>query len=133
MLNVPAVGLVALQHVLGEGHVGAAVDGDAVVVVQRDQLAQLQVTSQGGRFGGHTLLIAAVAHDHVGVVIHHGGVGLVELGPQVGFSDGQTHGVGDAGTQGAGGHFNTRSFEGFGVTGSLGAPLAELLDVLNGH
>ena len=132
VLHVPAVGLVALQHVLGEGHIGASINGDAVVVVEGNQLAQLQVTGQGGSFGGHTLLIAAVAHDHVGVVIHHGGVGLVELGRQVGFSDGQAHSVGDAGTQGAGGHFNTRGLEGFGVTGSLGAPLAELLDVLNG-
>ena len=36
VLHVPAVGLIALQHVLGKGHIGAAIDGDAVVVVQRD-------------------------------------------------------------------------------------------------
>ena len=133
VLHVPAVGLVTLQHVLGEGHIGASINGDAVVVVEGNQLAQLQVTGQGGCFGGNTLLIAAVAHDHVGVVIHHGGVGLVELGRQVGFSDGQAHSVRDAGTQGTCGHFNARGLEGFGVTWSLGAPLAELLDVLNGH
>ena len=46
VLHVPAVGLIALQYVLGEGHIGAAIDGDAVVVVQGDQLAQLQVTGQ---------------------------------------------------------------------------------------
>ena len=60
-------------------------------------------------------------------------VGLVELGRQVGFSDGQTHSVGDTGTQRSRGHFNARSFEGFGVTRGLGAPLAELLDVVDRH
>ena len=51
MLNMPAAGLVALGDVLGEGDVGAPVDGDVVVVVQGDQLAQLQVTGQGGCLG----------------------------------------------------------------------------------
>ena len=55
----------------------------------------------------------------------------VTTGPQVGFSDGQTHGVGDTGTQGARGHFNTGGLEGFGVTRSLGTPLTELLDVVD--
>ena len=34
VLYMPAVGLVALQHILGERHVGAAVDRDVVVVVE---------------------------------------------------------------------------------------------------
>ena len=131
--GVPAVGLVALQHILRERHVGVAVDGDVVVVVEGNQFAQAQVASQRGGLAAHALLVAAVAHDHVGVVINDRAVGLVELGGQVGFSHGQTHGIGDALTQGAGGDFHARGLEGFGVTGSLGAPLAELLDVLDGH
>ena len=40
VLHVPAVGLVALEHVLGERHRCVTVDGDVVVVVKGDQLAQ---------------------------------------------------------------------------------------------
>ena len=38
----PAVGLEALAHVLAERELGLAVDGDAVVVVDPDQLAELE-------------------------------------------------------------------------------------------
>ena len=119
VLHVPAVGLIAFEDVFGEGNVGPPVDGDVVVVVQGDQLAQLEVTGQGGGFGGHTLLVAAVTHDHVGVVINEGRTRLVELGGQVGFGDRQADGVGDTGPQGARGHFNTGSFEGLRMTRGL--------------
>ncbi len=46
MDGVPAVGLVALEHIFGEGNVGVSVDGDVVVVVQGNQLAQAQVPGQ---------------------------------------------------------------------------------------
>jgi len=97
---------------------------NVVVVVEGDQLAQAEVAGQGGGFTAHALLVAAVAHDHVGGVINELAIGLVELGRQMRFGHGQTHGVGNALTQGAGGHFNTSGFEGLGVTGGLGAPLA---------
>lgn len=44
--DVPAVGLVSLLDVLGEGLVGVTVDGDVVVIVDGNQVAELQVTSQ---------------------------------------------------------------------------------------
>ena len=47
--DVPAVGLEASADVLGEGDVGAAVDGDAVAVVEADQLARRQSLTQGLR------------------------------------------------------------------------------------
>ena len=50
VLHVPAVGLVALQHIFGEGNIGVSVNGDVVVVVEGDQLAQAEVTGQGGSF-----------------------------------------------------------------------------------
>ena len=43
--DVPPVGLEPLGHVLGEGDVGVPLDGDVVVVVEVDELAQ----SQGAR------------------------------------------------------------------------------------
>ena len=47
------------------------------------------------------------------------GVGLVELGRHVGLSDGQTNGVGDAGSQGARGHLDAGGLKRFRVSGSL--------------
>ena len=131
--HVPAIGLVALQHVLGERHRRVAIDGDVVVVVEGDQLAQAQVAGQGGRLTGDALLMAAVTHDHVGVVIDQGVAGLVEVGRQVRLGDRQAHGVGDALAQGASGDLNAGGFEGFGVAWGLGAPLAELLEILHRH
>jgi hypothetical protein len=41
--NLPAVGAVARRHILGEGELRGTLDGDAVVVVENDQLAQAEV------------------------------------------------------------------------------------------
>ena len=71
------------------------------------------MTGQGRGFRGHTLLVAAIAHHHIGVVVDQGGAGLAELGGQVRFGDRQTHSVGDTSAQGAGGDFNSWGFEGF--------------------
>ena len=43
VLHVPAERLVARAHILGERDVGVAVDGDLVVIVQRNELAQALV------------------------------------------------------------------------------------------
>ncbi len=45
-LHVPTVGLEATLHILGEGQIGAAFDGNVVVVVEVDQLTQAQVPGQ---------------------------------------------------------------------------------------
>ena len=48
-LDVPAVGLEALADVFAEGEVGVAVNGDGVVVVEIDELAQLEEAQRGRR------------------------------------------------------------------------------------
>lgn len=50
--HLPVVRLEPLGNVLGEGDVGGAIDGDVVVVVDHDQLAELEVTA---RFDDSTL------------------------------------------------------------------------------
>ena len=50
-LDVPAVRLVALEHVLAERDGGVVLDGDVVVVVEQDQVAELLVAGQRGRLG----------------------------------------------------------------------------------
>ncbi len=68
-LDVPAVGLVALEHVLGEGRRGVALDGDVVVVVEEDEVAELLVAGERGRLGGDALLEVAVGDDRPDHVI----------------------------------------------------------------
>jgi hypothetical protein len=50
----------------------------------------------------------AVAQEGVGVVIDDGVAGLVELGGQCLFGDGETDGIGDALAERAGGGFDAR-------------------------
>ena len=74
-LHVPAVGLVALGDVLGEGDVGVVLDGDLVRVVDHDEVAELLVAGERGGLAGHALLQVAVAGDHVDEVVERARAG----------------------------------------------------------
>ena len=80
MLGVPAVGLVALRHILGERDGRIILDGNAVVVPDDDEVAQLLRARQRRRLGGHALLHTAVAANGVDVVVEGafalGGTGI---------------------------------------------------------
>ena len=116
-LGVPAVGLETLHDVLGEGTLGVTVNGDVVVIVDGNQVAQLQVTSHASGLAGNTLHGAAITEEHVGVVVEELIAGLVEDTGGVSLSDGQTNGVGETLTKGASGDLNTRGVVSLGVTG----------------
>ncbi len=72
-LYVPAVGLEALRHVFRERQRCGAIDGDLVVVIQRDKLAEFQMPGQRGRLGRDALHQTAVAREHERVVVHQVG------------------------------------------------------------
>ena len=55
-LDVPAVGLVARYDVLVEGDVRIVLDGDAVVIPEDDEVAQLLGARQRGSLGGNAFL-----------------------------------------------------------------------------
>lgn len=44
--DMPAVGFVSLDNILGEGAVGVAINGNVVIIVNADQVAELKMTSQ---------------------------------------------------------------------------------------
>ncbi len=127
-LDVPAVGLEALAHVLGEGEVGGAVDGDVVVVVEEDQLAELLVAGEGGGLAADALHHAAVAGQHVGVVVDDV---VAEGGGEEALGDGHADGVGDALAERAGRRLDARRVPVLGVTRRAAAPLAEGLEVVD--
>ena len=76
---------------------------------------------------------AAVAAEGVGAVVHHRVLRGVELDGQQAFGQGHAHSRGNALAQRAGGHFHTGGQATLGMARRLRAPLAEILDFLNGE
>src|SRR5881398_3435396 len=77
--HVPAVGLEASRRGVGEPAGDLAVDGDAVVVVEDDELAQAPRAGERARLVRHALHEAPVAAEHVRVVIDDIEAGTIEL------------------------------------------------------
>lgn len=59
--GVPAVGLIALENIFGEGDIGVAVDGDMVVIPDGNQVTELEMASEGAGLARHSLLETTVA------------------------------------------------------------------------
>mmetsp|Transcript_21711 Transcript_21711/g.51621 ORF Transcript_21711/g.51621 Transcript_21711/m.51621 type:complete len:526 (+) Transcript_21711:683-2260(+) len=131
--HLPAVSLEALPHILSEGEVRMPVNGDAVVVVEGDQLAQAQVAGIGAGLMGDALLHAAVTGNCVGVVINQRHVRFVVHCRKVRLGSSQAHCVRDAHAQRSRGHLDAVRLEVLRVAWGLGAPLAELLQVVQAH
>ena len=77
-----------------------AVDGDAVVVEQHDQLVQLQMAGERDRLLADAFHQVAVGGEHIGAVIDDV---VAELGGEVRFGDRHADGVGEALAERAGG------------------------------
>lgn len=92
-------------------------NGNVVVVVDGNQVAELQVTSHGGSLGGDTLHGTAITEEGVGVVVEQFIAGLVEDTTGVGLGNGQTNGVGETLTQRASSDLDTGGVVGLGVSG----------------
>ena len=131
--DMPAVGFKTLGGVVGEPTFYFTVDGNAIVVVERNQLAQTQSARQGASFVGDTFHQAAIAHKGVSVVIDDIVVIAVELVGQNLLGQCHTHGVGDALTQRAGGGLNARRVAVLRVARSLGVHLTEVFQLFDGQ
>jgi hypothetical protein len=131
-LHVPAVGLVPLRGVLGQGDRRVVLDRDLVVVVDDGEVAQLLVPGQGGRLGGDALLDVAVGGDDVDLVVERAlarrGV-RVEQPPLAPRGHGHADGGGQPLAQRAGGDLDTRGVAVLGVAGGPRPPGAQRLQV----
>mmetsp|Transcript_61966 Transcript_61966/g.98130 ORF Transcript_61966/g.98130 Transcript_61966/m.98130 type:complete len:523 (-) Transcript_61966:186-1754(-) len=130
--DLPSIALKALADILSEGEIGVSIDGDAVVIVESNQLSQTQVASICASFVRNSLLHASITCNGVGVVVDQLHARFVVNCCKVGFSGRQANRVGDTHAKGSGGHFNALGLEVLWVAGSLGTPLSELLDVIDG-
>ena len=128
--DMPAVGPEAGRGVVGEGQVGAAVDGDLVVVVDHHQPTQAQMSRQRGGLVADTLGQVAVAGDHEDAVVAD--IGAVAAS-HLALRDGHAHRVGDALTERAGGHLHPRRAADLGMAGRGRPPLPEVPQILEGQ
>ena len=135
VLDVPAVSLVTSLDVLGEGDGGVALDGDPVVVVEQDEVAQFLGPSQGRRLGSDALLHAAITGNGVDVVVEGAGSGSgvrVEEATLTASCHRHADGVGNASTERAGGGLDEfrqavlRVARGQGPPGAQGFQIGQL-------
>src|SRR6185437_10610553 len=68
-LNVPVVGLEAQRDIFGVAEFGRPVEGDEVVIIEDDQLAEVQRSGQRCRLVGDAFHQVAVSAKDIGVVV----------------------------------------------------------------
>ena len=103
-------------------------NGDVVVVVDHDEVAELQVAGHGRSLGGDTLHSAAVTEEGVCVVVEQLVARLVEDGGRVPLSNGKTDSVGETLAERTSGDLDTGGVVGLRVTRSDGVNLLRSSD-----
>ena len=126
----PAGGLEALHLIDGIGERKRAVDRDAVVVEQHDELVQLQVPGKRDRLLADAFHQVAVGGEHVGVVIDDV---AAEERRQVAFGDRHADRIGEPLAERPGGGLDAGRVAVFGMAGRERAELAEALDLVDRH
>ena len=129
--DVPAIGLEALRRIVGEPAFDMAVDGDAVVVPEGDQLAQPPGAGQRTGFVRDAFHQAAVAEEDVGAMVDDLVARTVEFVGQQLFRHRHADGVGDALAERSGGGLDPRRVAVFRVPRRLAVQLAEVLQIIN--
>ena len=124
--HVPAVGLEAPGRVVDEPGRDRAVDRDAVVVVERDQLVQLPGAGERAGLVADAFHQAAVADEDVGVVVDDRVAVAVELGGEQLFGQRHADRVGQALAERAGGGLDAGRDVDFGMARRLAVQLAEV-------
>jgi hypothetical protein len=100
-------------------------NGNVVVIIDGNQVAELQVASHRSSLAGNTLHSASIAEESVCEVVDQFESGLVEDGSSVLLCNGKTDGVGETLAERASGDLNTGGVVGFGMTGSDAVDLLE--------
>ncbi len=129
--DMPAIRLEAVRGVVVEPAHHLAVDGNAVVVIDRDELAELLHAGEGGRLVRNALHHAAIAHEHIGVMIDDGVAGPVEGGRQRALGQRHSDRIGKSLAQWPRGGLDAEMHFALRVPRSLGAELPKILDFLH--
>jgi hypothetical protein len=94
--HIPAVAHEPRRDVLGEGDLGAALDGDVVVIVDPAEVVEAQVAGEGGGLRADPLHQAAVSAYGIDVVVEHLEARPVVAGGEPPLGDGHADAGGDA-------------------------------------
>ena len=129
--DVPAVRVEPLRRVVGEPAVHFTVDRDAVVVVETDELAEPERAGQRAGFVRHAFHQAAVAEEHVGVVVDDFVPGSVERGGEQLLRQRHADGIGEALAEGAGRRLDAEVAVDLRVARRVRAELPEVREVLD--
>ena len=128
---MPAARFKTGGRVVAEPLVDVAVDGNAVVVIHHDELAEAESPGEGTGLLRQPFHEASVAEEHVCVVIDNGEAVAVELGGEQFFSHSHAHGGGKALSERPGGGFHADGVLIFRMARRLGAVLTEGLQVVH--
>ena len=129
--DLPAIRFEALRRVVGEPAVHFAVDRDAVVVVERDQLAELEGPGQRAGLVRDSFHQAAVAEEHPGAVIDHVEAGAIELGGEPLLRERHAHGIRQPLAERPGGGLDAEVRLVLGMAGGMRTQLPERLQVVD--
>src|SRR5215218_6594840 len=110
---MPSDGTEAGRNVLRERQPDRAGQGDLILVVEVDQLAQAEMPGERGGLGRYPLHQVAVRDDAVDVVVDDIVSGAVEGTREEALGDGHANSVGEALSEGTGGDINARGVQTF--------------------
>ena len=126
-LHMPAVGFETLRRIVGKPALHFAVDRNAVIVVERDQLAEPKGTGKRTGFVRNAFHQTTIAKKYISAMVNNGVPRPVEFGGEQFFRQRHADRIGDALTQRAGGGFDTGCDAVFGMPCGLRMQLAETL------
>src|SRR5687768_18280075 len=129
-LCVPAVRLVTFGGIVAESESRISFDGDVIVVVESDQLAEPQVSGEGGCLVRHAFHHVTIAGDEVCVVIDDVVTRPIEKGSKLRFGDGHADCIPNTLSEWTGCRLDARSVAELGMPRRAAFPLTELLQVV---
>ena len=128
--NLPAVGLEPPGDILGESNISASLNGNTVIVIQVDELAQAQRPGQRSRLRSHSLHKVTVGNDSVSVMVNYLMPRPVVMRRQPPPGNSHPDAIGKTLPQRPGGHFHARDKPILRVPRRPALPLPELLEFL---
>ena len=131
--NLPPVGFKTLRRVVDKPRRDFAVNGNAVVVVERDQFIELPRAGQCTGFVADAFHQTTVAHKHIDMVVDDGVAVAVELSRQKLFRQRHTYRVGQTLAQRTCGGFDAGRHAHFRMARSFTVELAEVFQLLHGQ
>ena len=129
--HLPAIGFEATTGVVGKPARHFTVDGNVVVIVKHDELAQPQRAGQRAGLVADAFHQATVTGENIGVVVNDVERVTVELGRHQALTQRHAHGIGQALPQRASGGFHARGDAEFRMARRLGVHLPEVFQLFH--